>query len=465
MTKWQTIQRGAGPTVVVYLCDPSLGPKLRDALPTAPIVVTVESGRTDTLDDVHAAQKAGGSPDAGVVLCGFSAGCQGVRAHLWHGLDPVAVVALDGTAGAWPTPRPDQVDVWRTLADEARRRERVAVLTCTQQRYTQRLTAAQGGPFAATSTILARALDMPELGTTKPAADYLAAYPGEPVVERHDGGLHVYQYPGTDCDAGAHGAQLTKVFPELLRRHIAPIYGALHDTDPAPRPGAGWLASVLDGGRSVAAEAGELLRGLLHDGAKPPAPEPPRTKPMATFPADLPCVNSVIRSAGYRPTRGAKVRLVVLHTAECAETAKSAEAVAGYFASLKDRAASAHFCVDSDSIVQCVPLSGTAWAAPGANDDGVQIELAGYAGQGAAGWADAYSVAMLDRAATLVAQLCERYSLPVAYVDEAGLLTGLAGVTTHAAVSRAFKRSTHTDPGPTFPLAAFLDSVRAKMST
>ena len=241
---------------------------------------------------------------------------------------------------------------------------------------------------------------------------------------------------------------------------------ALHDTDPAPRPGAGWLASVLDGGRSVAAEAADVLRGLLaSDGANPTklAPEPPRTKPMPTFPADLPCVNSVIRAAGYRPTRRGKVRLVVLHTAECAETAKSAEAVAGYFASLKDRAASAHFCVDSDSIVQCVPLSGTAWAAPGANDDGVQIELAGYAGQGAAGWADAYSVAMLDRAATLVAQLCERYSLPVAYVDEAGLLTGLAGVTTHAAVSRAWKRSTHTDPGPTFPLVAFLDSVRAKL--
>ncbi len=47
---------------------------------------------------------------------------------------------------------------------------------------------------------------------------------------------------------------------------------ALHDTDPAPRPGAGWLASVLDGGRSVAAEAGELLRGLLQDGAAPPMP-------------------------------------------------------------------------------------------------------------------------------------------------------------------------------------------------
>lgn len=49
---------------------------------------------------------------------------------------------------------------------------------------------------------------------------------------------------------------------------------AIHDTDPAPRPGAGWLASVLDGGRSVAAEAGELLRGLLHDGAAPPDPPP-----------------------------------------------------------------------------------------------------------------------------------------------------------------------------------------------
>lgn len=243
------------------------------------------------------------------------------------------------------------------------------------------------------------------------------------------------------------------------------LWGKRRRSDTATNPPSGSVVgSVVSAVASAAAQAADVLRGLLaSNGANPP--EPTRTKPMVTFPADLPCVNSVVRAAGYRPTRSAKVRLVVLHTAECAETAKSAEAVAGYFASLKDRAASAHFCVDSDSIVQCVPLSGTAWAAPGANDDGVQIELAGYAGQGAAGWADAYSVAMLDRAATLVAQLCERYSLPVAYVDEAGLLAGLAGVTTHAAVSRAWRRSTHTDPGPTFPLAAFLDSVRAKMST
>lgn len=269
-------------------------------------------------------------------------------------------------------------------------------------------------------------------------------------VRRGPGWIQVPSPPGS---AGPHDDQHHDYGTTTLLVRAAPPTGS-------DEPGRGILSLLGEGIVGAGRRATAILRAALeHDGAEPP---PTRKTPMQ-LEAELPCVTRTIRARGYRPMRSKAVRVIVLHTAECGEGASAAEQVAGYFATLTDRTASAHFCIDSDSIVQCVPLDGVAWAAPGANDDGVQIELAGRAGQGVAGWCDAFSVAMLDRAATLVAQLCARYGLPAAFVDEAGLLGGLSGITTHAAVSRAFKRSTHQDPGPSFPLAAFLDAVRARI--
>lgn len=172
-----------------------------------------------------------------------------------------------------------------------------------------------------------------------------------------------------------------------------------------------------------------------------------------------------VRAKHYRIGRTAPVRLIVLHTAEVPETATSAEAVARYFRNpIGPRGpvtASAHFCVDADSVVQCVAEHDTAFAAPGANHDGIQIEMSGRAAQTAEQWDDDFSRRTLARTARLVADLCERHNVPAVYVDEAGLLSGARGVTTHAAVSRAFKKSTHTDPGASFPMDHFLELVVA----
>jgi N-acetyl-anhydromuramyl-L-alanine amidase AmpD len=170
-----------------------------------------------------------------------------------------------------------------------------------------------------------------------------------------------------------------------------------------------------------------------------------------------------VRARNFRGGRTAPVRLVVLHTIEIVEIAAAAERCAAYFASVTKPQVSAHYCVDSDSVVQCVPEADTAFTAPGANHDGVHIEMAGYARQTAAEWADPYSVAMLDRTALLVADICKRHDLPAQLVDESGLLGGTKGITTHAFVSRAFKRSNHTDPGPSFPMEKFLQAVRIAM--
>lgn len=158
------------------------------------------------------------------------------------------------------------------------------------------------------------------------------------------------------------------------------------------------------------------------------------------------------------------VRLIVLHTMEAAEKPETAENVAKWFAGAGAPMASAHFCVDNDSTVQCVPLKDVAFAAPGANNDGIQIEMAARASQSAAEWDDEYSRAMLGRVAALMGQLSELYDIPLEYVDVKGLLAGKRGVTTHFDVSKAFKKSTHQDPGPGFPMQMVLAMAVAALS-
>lgn len=177
---------------------------------------------------------------------------------------------------------------------------------------------------------------------------------------------------------------------------------------------------------------------------------------------DSPIAKSFVQAKSYTkgPRRG-PVTLVVLHDMEAPETSKTAENVARYFATTAK--ASAHYCVDNDSVVQCVREADIAWHAPGANANGIGVEMAGYAKQTGLEWNDAYSKAMLLNASALVADICKRNKIPARYVDAQGLLKGLSGITTHAQVTLAFKKSTHTDPGPNFPLKAFIADVTARM--
>jgi len=114
--------------------------------------------------------------------------------------------------------------------------------------------------------------------------------------------------------------------------------------------------------------------------------------------------------------------------------------------------------------VQSVRDSDIAWTAPGANHNGIQLEHAGRAGQSSRDWGDPYSSAMLRRSAELCAELCRKYEIPATWLNASDLLAGRRGITTHAAVSEAFKRSTHWDPGRSFPAVEYLGMVRAAMS-
>lgn len=153
------------------------------------------------------------------------------------------------------------------------------------------------------------------------------------------------------------------------------------------------------------------------------------------------------------------VSYVVLHTAEIGESLEGAEALMKACA-VNPRVASWHYAVDPDSITQSVHEEDVAYAAPGANRNGIQIELCGTARQSPMEWQDAYSFYLLENAARLVADICLRWELPIVFIPRETLrLPRVKGITTHAEVSKAFGKSDHWDPGPHFPMAHFLQRV------
>jgi N-acetyl-anhydromuramyl-L-alanine amidase AmpD len=166
-----------------------------------------------------------------------------------------------------------------------------------------------------------------------------------------------------------------------------------------------------------------------------------------------------VASPNVTRTGGRQIDVVVVHTMEAAERLDTAEAVARWFARA-DVEVSAHYCVDGDSIVQCVREQDIAWHARGGNERSIGIELAGYAGQGPREWDDDYSWAVLERAATLAAAVCRRHAIPIRRLRAADLVAERRGLTGHVDVSEAFGRSTHWDPGPAFPWRRFLRLTR-----
>jgi len=167
------------------------------------------------------------------------------------------------------------------------------------------------------------------------------------------------------------------------------------------------------------------------------------------------------------PALSRHVTLVVIHTMESPETGGTALGVARWFAGELPRypapQASAHYNVDPDSVVQCVRETDIAWHAHGANVGSIGVEHAGRASQDAKGWADQASAASLDRSTRLVAGICSRYEIPAVRLTPEAVKRVEKGICGHVDVTRAGLGGDHTDPGPNFPWASYIERVQKLM--
>lgn len=169
---------------------------------------------------------------------------------------------------------------------------------------------------------------------------------------------------------------------------------------------------------------------------------------------------TLVQARWFTHTNGRSIDLLVVHSMEMEERPDTAEDCARYFATTATKA-SAHECADTNSRVTCVLDKDVAYAAPGANHDGLHLELAGRARQTRAEWLDPYSRPMIEGpAAEWVAAKAKFWKIPLEFLKADALRAGHRGVTTHNEVRLAFGKTTHTDPGNGFPMDVLLTRAR-----
>lgn len=159
------------------------------------------------------------------------------------------------------------------------------------------------------------------------------------------------------------------------------------------------------------------------------------------------------------PRRASSLEYIVIHDAESPSDA--AQGVANYGARTPTKV-SWHVVVDDNILICQLPDLVTSWTAPPLNQNGLHIELCGRAAYSRLEWYRHQGT--LKRAAWQVAKWCKVHKIPPTWLSDAQLDEGEErGIVTHAQVSRVFKMSTHSDPGPNFPMSYFMLLVRRRL--
>jgi hypothetical protein len=239
------------------------------------------------------------------------------------------------------------------------------------------------------------------------------------------------------------------------------------------------------------------IRFQMDHGLAPDGEVGPKTRAkIGVVPESIPATSEVfdprwhfVQAKNYTPSVGRAVTMVVMHSMEAPDRPDTAEGVAAWFGGLRGAApeASAHACVDVDSIVLCVKPIDVAWGAQGANACSYHVEQAGFARYSREEWLSPEGSEMLTLAAGHVRLACDHFGLPVVEItleETAALirdsmirqrkLSGVVsghpgGICRHRDVTRVWQEfaryglpdprkldkpfwPTHSDPGNFYPM-------------
>lgn len=146
---------------------------------------------------------------------------------------------------------------------------------------------------------------------------------------------------------------------------------------------------------------------------------------------------------------------IVRHCTDDDEAPTYAEGLGNYLSSpALTRVVSAHFGVDSNSVMQYVKLADTAYGAGSpANTRGIHIEHSGLSGQTRDQWLDAFGQGLLEQSAQLHAKLHRLTGIPhrSRYLTDEELRDRTPGTTRHMDLVRVFGGTHDHCPGTAFP--------------
>jgi hypothetical protein len=115
---------------------------------------------------------------------------------------------------------------------------------------------------------------------------------------------------------------------------------------------------------------------------------------------------------------------------------------------------------DPGETVDLLNLSTVGWHCGNGNQVGIGLEVVGYARYSFAEWTtgDQFAAVRLD--AKRAAEVAAAKGIPLRWLSLSQIRNGERGFCTHADISATLGGTNHTDPGPGFPYAIFMQMVQ-----
>lgn len=178
---------------------------------------------------------------------------------------------------------------------------------------------------------------------------------------------------------------------------------------------------------------------------------------MTKFPPPSPTFIGARYSGGSQRPKG-----LVLHGTVSSDNPGTALNIARWWQGPTSPETSAHYLIDPKRVIQCVGDHTVAYHC-GYNTGTIALEFCDEQAGPPSRWADADSLAILQRGARLAAELCLAYGISPHRPSVAELKAkGPHGIYGHNDSRLAFGNTTHTDPKD-FPWDKFLEMVHVEM--